>query len=148
MASRSIGFWALQVPGWVLLLYLLYAQAIPAFSYELGVAMGTQEPAERITAVGEAFWRGFAVGDVLVYIPLLAVGLVGHWRQKNWGRVSLIAALAITLYWPVVSLAAVVAARNAPGWSLPGESFYWAVLIPIALWGLWGLWRVAGEFDH
>ena len=55
------------------------------------------------------------------------------------------AALGITVYWPVLSLAAVVAARDAAGWSLPGETAYWIVLPPIALWAAWGLWRLARE---
>ena len=58
--KRGFVFWALQVPGWLLLVYLIYAQGISAFSYELGIAMGTQEPAEAITEVGAAFWYGFA----------------------------------------------------------------------------------------
>jgi hypothetical protein len=35
-----------------LVLYLIYAQATPAFDYQLGVGMGTQESAEAITEVG------------------------------------------------------------------------------------------------
>ena len=71
--KRNINYWLLQIPGWLLLLYLIYAQAIPAFSYDLGVAMGTQESASQITEVGAAFWYGFAFGDLITYIPLLAV---------------------------------------------------------------------------
>jgi len=52
MKNRDVGFWVLQGPGWLLLLYLIYAQAIPAINYDLGVAMGTQEPAEQITIWG------------------------------------------------------------------------------------------------
>jgi hypothetical protein len=137
------GFWMIQGPGWLLFLYLIYAQAIPAFDYELGVAMGTQESAEAITAVGAAFWHGFALGDLLVYLPLLALGLIGHWRSKKWGPVSLASALGITVYWPIVCLAAVASARNAPGWNVSNEAAYWIVLPLIALWGVWGLWKLA-----
>ena len=42
---REPTFWALQVPGWVLLAYLVYTQGITAISYDLGVAMGTQKSA-------------------------------------------------------------------------------------------------------
>ena len=52
MKNRNIGFWVIQGPGWLLLLYLVYAQAISAFSYDLGVTMETQESAEMITEVG------------------------------------------------------------------------------------------------
>jgi len=133
-------FCVIQGPGWLLLIYLVYAQAIPAFDYDLGVAMGTQEPAEQISDVGVAFWYGFAFGDLITYIPLLAIGLVGYWLGRAWGRMLLAAALGITVYWPVVCLAAVVAARDAAGWNLANEMPYWIVLPVISLWGAWGLW--------
>lgn len=141
--KRNLGYWMIQGPGWLLLLYLVYAQAIPAIDYELGVSMGTQESAETITAVGVAFWYGFALGDLLVYIPLLALGLVGFGLNRSWGRIVLASALGITVYWPVVCLAAVASARNAPGWNLASETDYWLVLPLIAIWGAWGLWRLA-----
>ena len=148
--KRDIGFWLLQGPGWLLLVYLIYAQAIPAFDYDLGVAMGTQEPAGQITDVGVAFWYGFAFGDLAIYIPLLAVGLIGVWSRRMWARFLLGAALGITVYWPVVCLAAIVAARGAPGWNLSHETAYWIVLPLIAAWGAWGLWQLmyVGGDEH
>ena len=143
MPQRGVSFWMLQGPGWLLLIYLVYAQGISAFDYGLGVALGTQESAEAITEVGAAFWYGFAFGDLVIYIPLLAVGLIGQWFGRLWGRVTLGAALGITVYWPVVCLAAVVSARGAEGWTLANEGDYWIVLPLIALWGAWGLWRLA-----
>ena len=142
MKGRSPGFWFLQGPGWLFVIYLCYAQAIPAFDYELGVSMGTQESAAQITEVGVAFWYGFAVADAALYIPLLVVGLIGLWTDSAWGRILTAAALGITAYWPVVVLAAAVAARDAAGWYLD-ESGYWIVLPLIALWALWGLYWLA-----
>ena len=147
--KRDMNFWLIQVPGWLLLLYLIYAQAIPAFNYEAGVSMGTQEPVDVVSGVGVAFWYGFAFGDLLVYIPLLTLGLIGYWTGKRWARVLLGAALGVTVYWPVVCLAAVVAARDAPGWNLANETPYWIVLPLITLWGVWALWRLTqGECDE
>ena len=133
---------AIQIPGWLLLLYLLYAQAPAAFDYETGVRMGTQESSQSITEVGAAFWYGFAFADVVAYIPLLAAGLFGAWRDYRWGRVILAAALGITVYWPIVALAAVVDARDAEGWTI-NETQYWIVLPIIATWAAWGLYRTA-----
>jgi len=140
--QRRFSFWIVQVPGWFLLAYLMYAQGIPAFDYELGVAMGTQEPAASITEVGAAFWYGFAFGDLVVYIPLLLAGLIGHLRDAKWGQVTLAAALGITVYWPVVSLAALVDARDAVGWSVASEMPYWIVCLTIAVYGAMGFWLV------
>ena len=134
--------WWLQIPGWLLLTYLVYAQAIPAFDYELGVRMGTQESAQRITEVGAAFWYGFAFTDLVIYMPLLGAGLIGHWLGRPWWRVIFGAALGITVYWPVVVLAAAVDARDASGWDID-ETAYWIVLPIITVWALWGLFLVA-----
>lgn len=144
ISRRRCSFWALQIPGWLLLMWLIYAQGISAFGYELGVTMGTQEPSERITDVGAAFWYGFAFGDLVVYIPLLLAGLIGHLQGTNWGRIALAAALGITVYWPTVSLAALVDARDAPGWEIVNEIGYWCVCLPVAAWGVWGLWLLMG----
>lgn len=129
------------VPGWLLLLYLVYAQVPPAFDYDIGVRMGTQEPAEAITEVGVAFWYGFAFADLVVYIPLLAAGLIGYRLGARWGRVLLGAALGITVYWPVVCLAAVVDARDAAGWTVD-DTPYWIVLPIILVWALLALFRI------
>ena len=143
--KHGFTFWALQVPGWLLLVYLIYAQGISAFSYQLGVAMGTQEPVEMVTEVGAAYWYGFALGDLLTYIPILCAGLIGHLRGRHWGRIMLAAALGITVYWPVVSLAALVDARGASGWNVSNETPYWVVCLLIAAWGAWGLWLIVKE---
>ena len=95
--SKSVGHWFLQGTGWLLVAYLCYAQAIPAFDYELGVAMGTQESAEQITEVGVAFWYGFALADAALYIPFLAAGLIGLWSNSAWARILTAAALGITV---------------------------------------------------
>lgn len=142
MVTRRLDWWWLQIPGWLLLVYLVYAQAIPAFDYELGVRMGTQEPAHRITEVGTAFWYGFAFSDLVVYIPLLCAGLIGHWLDRTWWRVTFAAALGITVYWPVVCLAAVVDARGAAGWNID-ETAYWIVLPAFVVWALWGLFAIS-----
>jgi hypothetical protein len=142
LSARGSEHWWLQIPGWLLLAYLFYSQAIPAFDYELGVRMGTQESAQRITEVGTAFWYGFAFADLVIYIPLLGAGLIGHWFACPWWRVIFGAALGITIYWPVVVLATAVDARSASGWDID-ETAYWIVLPTIAIWALWGLLRIA-----
>ena len=142
MNERDTNFWLIQGPGWLLLAYLVYAQAIPAFDYELGVRMGTQESAAQITEVGAAFWYGFAFADLVFYIPLFAAGLVAHWKNLGWARVAMGAVFGITIYWPIASLAAVVAARDAAGWNFAAETAYWIVLPAIVLWAAWGLRRM------
>jgi len=135
-------FWFIQGPGWLLFAYLVYAQAIPAFDYDLGVRMGTQESAMVITEVGTAFWYGFAFADLVFYIPILAIGLAGHWKESPWYRAVLGAGLGITIYWPITALATVVAARDASQWNLSNETPYWIVLPLIVLWASWSFWQI------
>jgi len=146
MPYRTTTFWLLQGPGWLLLAYLIVAQGVSALDYRIGVTMGTQESADIITEVGVAFWYGFAFGDLVIYVPLLAVGLVGQWFRRVWTDVALVAALGITAYWPVVCLAAVVSARDSEGWLLSNETGYWLVLPVITIWGAWGLWWQTRRF--
>lgn len=143
--KRGSVFWALQGPGWFLLIYLIIAQGISAVSYDFGVAMGTQEAAGTISEVGTAFFYGFALGDLLTYIPILLAGLIGHFRGTGWGRMLFAAALGITVYWPIVCLVTVVDARGASGWNLSNEIPFWIVLPCIAAWGAWGLFALIRE---
>ena len=136
--------WIIQVPGWVFLTYLVVAQCASAISYSLGIRMGTQEPAERITEVGVAFFKGFAGADLVFYVPLLACALTGHALGTSWADLTLAAALGITIYWPIVCLWAVAAARGAQGWALPKERQYRIVLPLISLWGVLALLVLIG----
>lgn len=135
----NIAYWVIQVPGWLLFAYLMVAQCTAAVNYALGVKMGTQEPAERITDVGVAFFKGYAGADLIFYVPLLGLGLFGHAVSASWSAILLGAALGITVYWPIACLWTVSAARGAKGWDLPKEEQYWMVLPIIGGWAALGL---------
>ncbi|MCP4098688.1 MAG: hypothetical protein GY748_20870 [Planctomycetaceae bacterium] len=143
---EQVTFWIIQGPGWALFTYLVVAQCVAAFSYDLGVRMGTQEPSNQVTQVGVALFWGFAFADLIFYTPLLGVGLVAHWIGTNWAVAALAAALGTTIYWPVTCLATIWKARGAEGWNLPKESQYWVVLPIIAGWATIALILVAAGF--
>ncbi|MBS9718858.1 hypothetical protein ACFFUT_06720 [Pseudohalocynthiibacter aestuariivivens] len=112
---------------------------------QLGVEMGTQKSAEQLTEVGVVYWKGFAFGDLVVYTPLLITGLIGHFLGRHWGRIRLAAAFGITVYWLIVSLAAVYFAKDAEGWTLGSPTAYWFVLPIVTLWVVWGIWGLLHE---
>ena len=104
--------------------------------------------------------QGFALGDLIIYIPLLGFGLLTS------NHMALSAALGISLYWPIgkifvtlhvcssalvtvadytfttVCLAAAINAQGAPGWSLDDTPFF-IVLPTISLWAAWCLWHLS-----
>ena len=114
----------------------LIGQGLPAINYELGVRMGTQDSADVVTEVGVAFWKGFALADLVFYIPLLGYSLAAYNERKETNKTYLAAALGITVYWPIVCLKAAISARGAPGWSLDDRPFL--ILLPaIVAWVAW-----------
>jgi hypothetical protein len=146
-SAISTSLWLVELPGWLLLLYLVLVQGPSAINYEWGVLTGVQESQEQITPIGVAFGTGCARTDVAVYIPLLAAGLVGYGGggsprpRKEWGRVCLAAAVGMTLYWTFEYMFVLPAARSS--WNLGDETAYWIVLPIIALWGFFTLGHLA-----
>ena len=131
----------IEIPGWILLAYLVVGQCLPAIHYDWGVQMGTQDSAQTVTAVGVAFWKGFATADLVVYVPTLGYGLwTGH-------VTCLAAALGMTAYWPTVCLVAALYARQAPGWTLEDRPYLF-VLPMFILWASWGLFRLHKKVDN
>jgi len=138
--NRPPGFWVLMIVGILLLAMLLLGQTMSFIDYDFTVAMGLQEPEEEITEIGVAMNKGFGVGDTLIYLPLLVLGLVGLWRNKIWGVFAMSGALAITAYWPMVCLSMLVFARGAPGFHFARYIPYSILLGAISIYGIWGLW--------
>ena len=59
--------------------------------------------------------------------------------------IALASATGITMYWPVVCLAALVKARDAARWNILSEMPYWIVCIGIGVWGAWTFWQLLRE---
>jgi hypothetical protein len=135
-SSFIMFFWFLQITTWLFCAYLFLTQVLPAFDYEIGVAMGTQERAAEVGSVGVAMFQGFCVADALVYVPLFIVGLLLHQSGYESSRIVLSAAYGITVYWPIVCLATVQEARGHWALSEKRQDEYWTVLPLISIWGL------------
>jgi hypothetical protein len=145
MTTTSRLWLVLERTGWLLLLYLVLVQGPSAVIYEWGVTAGVQESVEKITPIGVAFNIACARADVVVYIPLLAAGLVGyhggHGQRKEWGRVCLAAAVGMTLYWTFEYMFVLPVSRSS--WNLGDETAYWVFLPIIALWAIFTLGYLA-----
>jgi len=138
--KRTIGFWVVMIVGILLLLMLILGQMVSFINYDFTVSIGLQESKDIIGEMGVAVNKGFGVGDTIIYIPLMLFGLMGLWFRKMWGLFAMASALAITAYWPMVSIFLLLYARGTPGFNFTDFSSYTIVLIPVTLYGLWGLW--------
>ena len=109
-------------------------------NYEFTVSIGLQESVDVVGEMGVAVNKGFGVGDTILYIPLLFIGIVGLLIRKEWGIYAMAGALGITAYWPMVAIFILLFARGTPGFNFTQYTFYSILLTAITLYGLWGLW--------
>lgn len=138
--ARPVGFWILMIAGILMLAMLIVGQTMSFINYEFAVSIGLQESVDVFGEVGVAVNKGFGVGDTIIYLPLLVIGLVGLWVRKKWGIYAMAGAMGITAYWPMVSIFFLLFARGAPGFSFSNYTFYSILLSAFTLYGLWGLW--------
>ncbi len=138
--KRGLGFRVLIILALLLNLIMLIGQTGSLFDYGFTVSIGLQESVEEVTGLGVAWANGFAFGDTVFYIPLFIIGIAGLFRQKVWGIFFMFGALAITVYWPIVNLYAMLAGKHAMNLN-PDKFISFSILLPlIALYGLWGMW--------
>ncbi len=141
MNTKSyIGFRILIIFSIILLIFLLVGQSFALINYDFLVSIGLQESVEEITLVGIAFAKGFAFGDTVIYIPLIIAGVVGLLKRKRWGFHAFFGSLAISVYWPLVHLFAIIIEQEAITLP-PGKYLSFYIILPlIASYGLWGMW--------
>lgn len=139
-AKRTKGFWIIMIMGKLLLLILIVGQMMAFINYDFTVSIGLQESKDIIGEMGVAVNKGFGVGDTLIYTPILAIGLIGLWLRKMWGVFAMVGALAITAYWPMVSIFILIYAKDVPGFNFTNYVSYSILLSAITMYGIWGMW--------
>ena len=137
--SRPVGIMILLITGFLLLVMLLAGQTMAIIDYDFAVSMGLQESEEELGERGIATNKGFGVGDTVVYIPLLVIGLVGIMRRRRWGVLAMGGAMGITVYWPITCLFILYFSRGMHGFNFTNFVSYTVILSIITLYGLWGL---------
>ena len=137
--KRSTGFWVLINVAILLNLIMFIGQTGSLFNYEFTVSIGLQESIEEVTGLGVAWSNGFAFGDTITYIPLFIAGIAGLFKRKEWGMFSMFGALAITVYWPIVNLYAIFAAKSIMNMNADKYILFSILLPSITLYGLWGM---------
>jgi len=139
---KKIGFRFLIAFSCLLLIFLIIGQSYSLIDYQYAVSIGLQESSEEVTKVGIAWLKAFAIGDTIVYIPLLFAGIIGMIKKRKWGYFSMFASLAISIYWPIVNLSAIYLAKNDINLN-PDKYVSFTIILPIiSIYGLWGIWYI------
>ena len=138
--KRTIGYWIIIIVGILFLFFLILGQTMSFINYDLTVSLGLQESKEIVGEMGVAVNKGFGVGDTIIYLPILIVGIVGLWLKRMWGIFAMAGALAITAYWPMVTIFLLLFARGTPGFNFTNFTSYGILLIAFTIYGIWGLW--------
>ena len=137
--KKDVGFWALILLATVLFVFLIIGQTLSVIDYDLALNLGLQESEEEIGKVGIAFAKGFAFADTIFYVPILVLGILGLLKGKKWGAVLMLAALGITVYWPIVHLYAIYIDTEAITLNQEKYISFPIVLGLIIIYGLWGI---------
>ena len=145
--NRTLAFWLLIGIGILLNIIYLLGQTMAVINYDFTVSIGLQEPVNEITEIGVALNKGFGLGDTIFYMPLFVLGIIGLVKRSAYGLYSMIGAMAITVYWPIVCLVTVYFAKGATGWHFSDYLSYSILLSLIAIYGLWGFWYLFKNRD-
>ena len=136
---KDKSFWMLISIAAVLVVLFLAGQSLGVFNYDLAVAIGMQESEDEIGKIGIAFAKGFGFADTVLYIPLFLMGIIGLLKNKRWGKYAMFAALAISVYWPIVHLYAIFIDRISITLHPEKYIYYPIILSLIIIYGLWGM---------
>ena len=137
--KHTCGFCILMIGAIFMLVMLLLGQTMSFIDYDFTVSLGLQESVDSVSELGVAMNKGFGVGDTIVYVPLFIIGIIGLWLNRKWGHFAMIAAMAITAYWPMVIVFFLLFARDAAGFNFSNYLSYFIFLSLITIYGIWGM---------
>ena len=136
--NRISGFWFLIGIGILLNIIYVFGQTMAIINYNFAVSINLQEPMDEITEIGVALNKGFGFADTVFYIPLFVIGIIGLLKRTTLGLFAMLGAMAVTIYWPIVSLSTLIFAKGAREWHFTDYTTYTILLSLIALYGFWG----------
>jgi len=83
--------------------------------------------------------RAFGAGDTFVYIPLMAISLVGLFLKKRWSLVTTGAVMGISAYWAATVAFMLLFLRGVPNYNLDPGPQYWLFIGAYIIFGVWGV---------
>jgi hypothetical protein len=138
-AKRPVAFWVIVVFFILSAVMLLAGQTTALFDYGLAVRLGLQEGVGVVGEYGVGINRAFGAGDTLVYIPLIALSVLGLFLTKRWSLVTSAAVMGISIYWATTVVFMLVFLPGVPGYNLEPGLEYWLFTGAYIVFGVLGL---------
>jgi hypothetical protein len=139
IAKRRISFWVIIVFLIVSMILLLMGQTMAIFNYEFAVKLGLQEDVKEVSEFGVQVNRAFGAGDTFVYIPLMAISLVGLFLKRRWSLVTTAAVMGISAYWATTIAFMLFFLPGVPNYSVVPGPEYWLFIGAYIIIGVWGM---------
>ena len=138
-AKRPISFWIVIVFLVVSIVLLILGQTMAIINYEFAVQLGLQEDVKEVGEFGVQINRAFGAGDTFVYIPLMAISLVGLFLKKRWSLITTGAVMGISAYWAATVAFMLFFLRGVPNYNLDPGPQYWIFIGAYIIFGVWGV---------
>ena len=141
MASgkRPLSFWIIIIFLILSMVLLLMGQTMAIFNYEFAVRIGLQEHVKEVSEFGVQINRAFGAGDTAVYIPLIAISLVGLLLKKRWSLITTAAVMGISAYWATTVAFMLLFLVGVPNYNLEPGPEYWLFICAYIIFGIWGM---------
>ena len=137
--KHPISFWVIIVFLIISMVLLLMGQTMAIFNYEFAVKLGLQEDVKEVSEFGVQINRAFGAGDTFVYIPLMAISLVGLFLKKRWSLVTTAAVMGISAYWATTVASMLFFLPGVPNYSFVPGPEYWLFIGAYIIFGVWGV---------
>ena len=123
--QRPVAFWVIVVYLGLSVVVMLTGQTMAVVNYDLAVRLGLQEGREEMGEFGVEVNRAFGAGDTVIYVPLMAVSLVGLVARRRWAVLTTTAVFGVSAYWAATILSMLVFLPGASGYSnMPGPEIW------------------------
>jgi hypothetical protein len=137
--KRPISFWVIILFLIVSMVLLMMGQTMAVFNYEFAVKLGLQEDVKEVSEFGVQINRSFGAGDTFVYIPLMAISLVGLFLKKRWSLITTAAVMGVSAYWATTVAFMLFFLRGVPNYNLGPGPEYWLFIGAYIIFGVWGV---------
>ena len=122
-------------------------QTMALVNYDFAVQLGLLEDIKEVGSFGVQVNRAFGAGDTLVYIPLIAISIIGLLLRKRWSLLTTAAAMGVSAYWATTILFMLIFLEGTPGYYLEPGVEYWLFMSAFIIFGVWGLFYLIFRGD-